>query len=68
MHILLRINRKLPARFAKFDESLGKPYDILKVDIGVYHAVRHQQRVLETFRVVDRRRLTVGQRIVVREI
>lgn len=50
-----RINRKLPARLAKLDESLGEPYDILKMDIGVYHSVRHQQRVVETFREVNRR-------------
>jgi hypothetical protein len=28
--ILDRINRKLPARLAELDESLGNPYDILK--------------------------------------
>jgi hypothetical protein len=66
--ILDWINRELPPRLAELHEPLSQPDDILKVNVGIDHPVRHQQRVFETFCEVNGRRLAVGQSIVLGKV
>lgn len=66
--ILNWIRRELPSRFAELYESLREPDDVLEVDVGIDHPVRHKKRIFETLCKVNRRRLAIGQRIVLRKI
>lgn len=48
------IHRHLPVGFAEFDEALVEAHDILKVDIGIDHAVADEEMIFQAFGVVDR--------------
>ena len=41
--IFHRINGELPVGFAQFDKSLRQPYNVLEVNIRLYHSMTHEQ-------------------------
>ena len=48
-------------RLAELDQPLLEPHDVLEVHVRVHHAVQHQQRILETLGVEDRRRTVIRE-------
>jgi hypothetical protein len=57
------IDGEFPVVLMKFNEPLGKPYDVLEMYILVHHAVAHEQMSFETFCKIDGGASVVGQAI-----
>ena len=58
--------RRFGDSLVPLDESLSQSYNILIVNIDVYHSVQYQQRLLESFCMVDRGGTMVGQAVLYR--
>lgn len=47
------VNRELPIFLAELNQSLREADDILEVNVLIYHSVRHQERILQSFRKIN---------------
>jgi hypothetical protein len=66
--VLHRVHGHLPALLPELDAPLRQLHHVLELHVGVHHAMRDQQRILEPFREADRRRPPVTLLVVLREV